>query len=86
MDKHIIHIDYQVSFSDLVSKDFVHHLLECGRGVTHSEKHDCGFKESSAGLESGFPLVTVSNPDVVISGSEIDLGKVFGSFQFVQQF
>ena len=29
----------------------------------------CGFEESSAGLEGSLPLVTISNPDIIVSSS-----------------
>ena len=56
-----------------------------GRGVGHAEEHNSGFIESPVGNESGFPLVSILDLDVVISPSYIKLGEDLGVFEFVNE-
>ena len=56
-----------------------------GRGVGHAEEHNSGFIESPVGNESGFPLVSVLDSDVVISPLYIKLGEDLGVFEFVNE-
>ena len=40
--------------------------------------HNSGFVEAKGGDECGFPLVFLVNPDIIISPSDIKLGKQHG--------
>ena len=53
----------------------VHECLEHGQCITKSEEHDGGFKEFHGGDESCFPLVFLSNMDVVVSPVDVKLGE-----------
>jgi hypothetical protein len=85
VDKDIVHIDDYPSVPDFLLKYGVHHGLEGGGGVGETEEHYGRFKESFVGDESCFPLVSVFDPYVVISPSYVYLGKVLGSFEFVEE-
>ena len=75
MDAKVIHIDLQPFFPEHVGEDMVHEHLECGGCVTESEEHDGGFEESHGSNESSFPLVFLSNADIVVSPANVKLGE-----------
>ena len=75
MDAKVIHVDLQSFFSEHVSEDMVHECLECGGCITESEEHDSGFEESHGGYEGSFPLVFLSNVDVVVSPTNVKFGE-----------
>src|SRR5712664_3941476 len=64
------------SFGDQILEDVVHHGLESGRTVGEAEEHNQGLKESSVRAESGLPLVTFLDADIVVSPADIQLGEV----------
>ena len=58
-----------------ISKDSVHHCLESGWRICQAKEHDSRLKESLISDESGLPLVSIIDPDVIISPSNIEFGK-----------
>src|SRR5712664_761404 len=64
------------SFGDQVLEDVVHHGLESGRTIGEAEEHNQGLKEPSVCAESGLPLVTFLDADIVVSPANIQLGEV----------
>ena len=56
-----------------------------GRGVGHAEEYNSGLVESPVGNESGFPLISVLDSDIVISPLYIKLGEDLGVFEFVNE-
>jgi hypothetical protein len=85
-NKNIIHIDNDVSGSNLFPKDGVHHCLESGRGISKAKEHDQWFKESSIGFECGFPFIAFFHLDVVVSSSNVELGKPLFSNELANEF
>ena len=75
MDPQVIHIDFEPSFSDHVSKDMIHEHLKSRRSVAEAKEHYGGFKEAERGDEHRFPLVFLLDADVVIAPSNIKLGE-----------
>jgi len=63
----------------------IHHRLECGWAVGKTEEHDKGFEQSFIGDERCFPFITFLDPDVVISPSYVELGKIASAFQLINQ-
>jgi hypothetical protein len=53
----------------------IHEALESGGAITHSEKHDSWFKESSTCFESGLPLIFFSDSNIVISPADIEFAE-----------
>ena len=49
--------------------------MEGGGRIGEAEKHDHWFEEASVGFESGFPLITITNANVVISPANVQLRK-----------
>ena len=84
-NKEVVHINDKPSFSDHVAEGVVHEPLECGRGVGKSEEHYCWFEEAFMCDESGLPLVTVLDADVVVPPADVKLSKQPGVFEFVDE-
>ena len=84
-DEKVVHVDDEPSLSDHISEGVIHESLECSRGVIKTEEHDRGFKEPLVDDESHLPLVSVLNANIVVSPSNVKLGKVPGIFEFVDK-
>src|SRR5712675_2212788 len=82
-DQHIVHVDNEPSFVDLVLEDGVHHHLEGGWGIRQAEEHDCWFEQSFIGNKGCFPFVSLSNADVIIPPPYVELGKQSSGASFV---
>src|SRR5258705_12687739 len=50
VDKDVVHVAYDFATVDELTKDVVHHHLECHRGVAQSKEHDSWFKQASVSL------------------------------------
>ena len=67
-------------------KIFVHHGLECRWWVAHPKEHYCWFEESSIRFKGSFPLVSISDPNIVVSPAHVQFSESFCSFEFVEEF
>src|SRR6266403_319644 len=74
-DKYIIHVDNDVTFSQVFTKEVVHHCLKCCGRVSKTKEHNLWFIKSSIRFECGFPLVTFFDSYVVVTPSHIKLCK-----------
>ena len=86
VDPKIVHVDFQPFLSQHVSKDVIHKCLECGGSIAESKEHDSGFKKSHGGNESGFPLILLSDANVVISPMNVKLGEEGGLLHVIDEF
>ena len=75
VDAKIVHVDFQPFLSNHVSKNMVHKCLECGWCIAEAEEHDSGLEESHRGDEGRFPLVLLSDADVVTSPVNVKFGE-----------
>ena len=75
VDKEIVHINDEPSFSNHIAEGVVHETLEGGGGVGESEEHYGWFEEPLMGNEGCFPLVTVLDPYVIVPPSDVELSK-----------
>jgi hypothetical protein len=71
----VVHIDRQPVLSEFFSKQCVHHGLEGGWGVGHSEEHDLWLEEPVVRDECRFPLVSVVYSYIVVSPADVEFGK-----------
>ena len=85
MDSHVIHVDFKPLLREHICEDVVHKGLKGGGSVTESKEHDSGFKESHGGDESGFPLIFLSDANVVISPTNVEFGEQGGFFHVVNE-
>jgi hypothetical protein len=53
----------------------IHEALEGSGTVTHAEKHDSWFKESTTCFESSLPLVFFSDSNVVVSPANVKFAE-----------
>jgi len=83
-DEDIVHVDDHNSFVYEFSEDVIHHHLECFQTVSETKEHELGFEQASVHLKVGFPLISLLDPYIVVSPSDIQLGEVihlgFGHF------
>ena len=86
VNSHVIHVDFKPFFWEHVCKDVVHESLEGGRSIAKPKEHDGGFKQSHRGNEGGFPLILLSDVDVVIPSMNVEFGEQGGFFHIVNEF
>ena len=85
VDEEVIHVNDKPSFCNHIPERVGHESLKGGGRVGHAKEHNSGFVKSPVGNESGFPLVTVLDADIVISPLYIELGEDLGVFEFVNE-
>ena len=71
MYQDIIHVNGDVALVDEFSKYEIHHGLEGGQHIHETKEHDHGFKKAPVGLEGCFPLITITNSDIIITPMDI---------------
>ena len=71
----VVHINLEPLFGDHVGENMIHEHLKSGRGVAEPKKHYGGFKEAKRGDECCFPLVFLSDANVVITPSNIKFSE-----------
>ena len=70
-----IHYDKDV---ELFSKDLINVTLKIGQSIRELKKHNLIFKMAVSSTKSSFLSVTLSNSNLVVSTSQVQLGEVFG--------
>jgi len=81
----VVHVDDEPSFHKVVGEDMVHECLEGRRRVALAEKHNRRFIEPVRSSESGLPLVSLLNPNIVISPLNIEFREVTRVFESVNE-
>ena len=71
----VIHVDCQPLFGGHLGKNMIHECLKSQRGIAEPKEHDSRFIKTKGGDKHCFPLVFLSDPNVVISSSNIKLGE-----------
>ena len=84
-NKEVVHINDEPSFGNHVTERVVHEVLERGRGIGKPEEHYRWFEEAFMCDESGLPLVTVLDADIVVPPADVKFSKQFGIFEFVDE-
>jgi hypothetical protein len=85
-NKNVVHIDDNISRSNLFPEDGVHHCLEGGRGISEAKEHNQWFKKSSVSFEHGLPFIAFFHPDIVVSPLNVELGKPLFSNKLADEF
>jgi hypothetical protein len=85
-DENIVNVNQHATRVNAFPENLVHHGLEGGWAVAHSEEHDNGLKEAEVTPESTFPLITFSDSDVVESTTNVHFGEVLGVTEPVNDF
>ena len=86
VDTNVVHINFQSLFSYHVSEDVVHKGLECRRCIAKPKEHHCWFEKSQGCDKGGFPLVFLTNADVVIAPSDVELREEGGILHVIDEF
>ena len=81
----VVHIDLGPPFGDHIGENVVHERLKSRRGVAKPKKHDSGFKETKRGDERCFPLIFLSDADIVITPLNIEFGEQCGVLHVIDQ-
>ena len=76
-DEDVIHVNNHNSFIYEFSEDVIHYHLECCQPVSEAEEYDQRFKQASVHLKSHLPCISLLNPYVVVSPSDVQLGEIF---------
>src|SRR5258705_4457977 len=79
VDKDVIHVAYDFTTVDELTKDVIHHCLEHHRGVAQSEEHDSWFEQASVSLECGLPLIALLDLHIVEPPAEVKYGEELGT-------
>ena len=70
--------NYRWTLINEIFEDVIHHHLEGSWAVGEAKEHDQGFEEALICLEGGLPLISLSDPYIVISPSYVQLCEVLG--------
>ncbi len=81
----VVHVDAYKAVPDQIREDVIHHRLEGRRTVRESEEHHQRLKHAPVCLERGLPLVSLSDPHIVVSPPHIQLRKVPGTLQTLHE-
>jgi len=85
-DQNVVQVHYDNLFHYDGSKDVVHHSLEGGRAVGHSEKHYEGFKEATVSMEGCFPFISGLDAYIIETPADIQFSEVSGSVELRDKF
>ena len=85
VDEEVIHVDDKPSFCNHIVKGIIHKVLEGGRGISETKEHYGWLEESFVDDESGFPLMSVLDSDIVVSPLDVKFGEDFHSLEFVDE-
>ncbi|KLO07381.1 hypothetical protein SCHPADRAFT_836838, partial [Schizopora paradoxa] len=83
-DENVVHVNTDISISDKVSEDVVHHGLEGRRTVGEAKEHHKRLKHPLVRLERCFPLVARSDLDIICP-SDIELGEEPSSLELMNE-
>lgn len=70
IDKNIVEIDEDKSFKEVL-KDVINEFLKYCGSVSKTERHNKELKVTQGSVECGFPLITFTNTDQVMSVAEV---------------
>ena len=85
-DQNVIQVHYYNPFGYEGSEDVVHHSLEGGRTVGHSEEHHKRFKEAAVGAEGYFPFISGLDAYVIETPADVKFCEVPGSVELGDKF
>ncbi len=85
-DKYIVQVDYNMSVVNQLFQDVIHEQLECCRRVCESEDHYQWFKQPPVCSKHRFPLITIFDPNVIVTPLDVHLRKPLRSLQLVNKF
>ena len=85
-DQNVVQVHYNNPFHYDGSEDIVHHSLEDGRAIGHSEKHYEGFEEATVGAEGCFLFIFGLDAYIIETPADIQFCEVLGSMELRDEF
>jgi len=85
-DQNVVQVHYHDPFGYEGPEDVVHHSLEGGGTVGHSEEHYKGFEEAVIGMEGCLPFVSGLDTYVIETPSDVKLCEVLSSTELGDEF
>lgn len=85
-DENVVQIDHHLALTNEISEQIIQHSLKCGWRIGKPKEHNQGLKQSSVGPKCGFPLISFLDPDVVVTPTDVKLGEVLRSSEFIHKF
>ena len=85
MHHEVIHIDDEPPLHEVISEDVVHEYLKDRQRIAMAKEHHHGFIEPTRSSESGLPLVSFLNPNVVIPPLNVQFNEILEGFQGVDE-
>src|SRR5713101_2589259 len=82
-NENVVHIDEYKSCVNKILEEFIHHRLECCRGVGKTKEHHQGFEHPFVCFEGSFPLITFLDLSIVVPPLYIKLSEDLCVFQFI---
>jgi hypothetical protein len=82
----VVHVDRQPVLLEFLSEQRIHHGLEGGWEVGHSEEHDLWLEKAVVCDECRLPLVSVAYSYIVVSPADVELGEQAGSSDSCNEF
>ena len=80
-DQNVVQVHYYDPFGYEGPEDVVHHGLEGGGTIGHSEEHYERFEETTVGAEGCFPFISRLDAYIVETPSDIKFCEVLGSVE-----
>jgi len=78
-DQNVVQVHYYNPFGYESSEDVIHHSLEDGRTVGHSEEHHERLKEAAVGAEGCFPFISGLDAYIIETPADVKFCEVPGS-------
>src|SRR5258707_12956989 len=79
VDQDVVHVAYDFTTVNELTKDVIHHHLEHCRGVAQSKEHDSWFEQALVSPECGLPFITLLDPHVVEPPAEVKYSEELGT-------
>ena len=85
-DQNVVQVHYDNPFRYDGSEDVIHHSLEGGGAVGHSEKHYEGFEEAMVGAEGCLPFISGLDAYIIETPADVEFCEVLSSAELRDKF
>ena len=83
IDQNIIQ-ENKYKFSEKRLQNLIHNTLKSSWCISEAKGHDLEMIVPMVGLEGSFMLILSTHTNLMITSYHIQLGKIFGAHQFIQ--
>ncbi|KAG5335719.1 hypothetical protein C0989_000561 [Termitomyces sp. Mn162] len=85
VDEDVVKVYAHYALHDEVPENVVHHSLEGGGAVGESKEHNKQLEQSSVGLESDLPLVSILDMHIVVAPPDVQFSEVLHTLEVVDE-